>query len=376
MNNTYNKKRSQDNSLSENTLRLVSTRSKPDDNFHGSSGSPGHPNLGGTIQQLREKIEKLVAKHGPQDEPTDPQQKSKLLRDIFIDCVWPEIRNDYHSMTQDLKGFLEMSLKKESIDAEVSGRAKEVESAKKTLQRREHYLFEQNKRGFEDLGHIFREMHDLSGLRIVLQYRDDFEKAKKLIGSTFEARKDPVTFDSNREVGQFWKKPWFGAYETQNHRVHLGLGSEEIHSKYHTVMFEIQLTTFSNNLYNKLAHDLLYKSNPDIVGPQDEMVIDLSHGVARCFELCMRILRDKLKGNISAAEATAGIAENVRERGLLTQTLESKPAEEAQLALNDFESDLEDLPEPKRSKEIIWNNIIEQLGYVIFDLSHLLSTIY
>lgn len=141
--------------------------------------------------------------------------------EAFTKRIWPEIRHNFDQMMQDLKKFLETSLQKEAIDAEVSGRTKEVKSAKTTLECHESHLIKENKNGFKDLQHIFREMHDLCGLRIVLQYQDDLGKAKKFITEAFSAQKDPADFVPNRKVGQFWRKPWFGAYETQNHHVHL-----------------------------------------------------------------------------------------------------------------------------------------------------------
>jgi hypothetical protein len=59
-------------------------------------------------------------------------------------------------------------------------------------------------------------------------------------------------------------------------------------------MFEIQLTTFSEYLYNDLAHPLLYKSPPGLLTLQEEMTVDLSHGLSMCLELCKLMLKKKL----------------------------------------------------------------------------------
>lgn len=251
----------------------------------------------------------------------------------FIRHIWPEIRDDYRRMTQYLEEELKMALETRQIDAEVSSRVKEDESIMKTLERRQNSLVETHGSGFHSYQHIFHEMHDLSGLRIVLMNRDDRDTAQELIEELFRRQKPPAHFDPNREVGQFWRKPWFGAYETQNHRVQLAdddTAATGNSHQYSGVTFEIQLTTFSDNLYNKLAHDLLYKADPSLVTEQEEMVIDVSHGLARCFELCMRILRPKLHRDSDIMAATA---EDVDE-----------PTEEedrlAQKTVDDFERDL------------------------------------
>lgn len=124
-------------------------------------------------------------------------------------------------------------------------------------------------------------------------------------------------------------------------------------------MFEIQLTTFSDDLYNKLAHDLLYKASPGLLNPQDEMVINLSHGVARCFELCMRMLRDKLhmRGN-AGTEGKASMAEDTSKLTEIMEMIGSRQAKEAQLAVDDFKRDLEILPD----KEYTIQNILQLIA--------------
>lgn len=319
-------------------------------------------------QKLWDKVQSLVDKFQPGvslDLP--PPQQSQKLREIFINNVWPAIRDDYDRMTKVLITRLKNGLKNQSIDAEVTGRAKEVGSAVKTLERRENYLFEHGEDGFKDLLHIFSEMHDLSGIRIVLQYREDLEKAQKFIDCVFDQRKEPVHFDPNRPVGHFWRKPWFRAYETYNHRVELPRLAEEnqaMLSGYAGVMFEIQLTTFADNLYNKLAHDLLYKAPPGLVTSQDEMVIDLSHGVAHCFELCIRILKDKLKGNVAVKKDN--MADQTTEVTAMAEMMGSRQAKEAQSAVDDFESDFETLPARKKTStiELLSQLVAHQLGYV------------
>lgn len=276
---------------------------------------------------------------------------SESLISGFIRHIWPDIRDDYCRMTQYLEQKLKRVLKERHIDAEVFSRVKEDLSITKTLKRRELALIVHQRTGFKSYQDIFREMHDLSGLRIVLMNPEDCETAQKMIQELFKEHKPPSHFHPSREVGHFWKKPWFGAYETHNHRVHLTNDDEaawEESYHYSGVMFEVQLTTFSDNLYNKLAHDLLYKADPGLVTGQEEMVIDVSHGLARCFELCMKILRPKLHRDsdnrrAGASEPLSGHTEN--------------EVQLAQSAVDAFERDLHDRPKSDR--------IVQQLRFVV-----------
>ena len=89
-------------------------------------------------------------------------------------------------------------------------------------------------------------------------------------------------------------------------------------------MFEVQLTTLADDIYNKLAHVLLYKSTPGYLTPQDEMLIDLSHGLGRCFGLCERILKDKLNPDSKSIEEIQenepGFTEIIHDFGPKTST--------------------------------------------------------
>lgn len=281
--------------------------------------------------RLQTKISEAITRHRVEDQPPGSSTSESLMRGFTLH-IWPEVRDDYRQMTQYLEEGLKRVLKEQRIDAEVFSRVKDDASIAKTLKRR-HMGLNQGS-GFSSYQDIFHEMHDLSGLRIVLMDREDQARTRSIIEEVFKEQKPLVHFDPDRKVGQFWRAPWFGAYETHNHRVQLyddnrtALGDSH---QYFGVMFEIQLTTFSDNLYNKLAHNLLYKADPGLVTEQEEMVIDVSHGLARCFELCMRILRPKLHRDND--NTTLIVADDIDEPT-------GKETRMAQKVVEDFEEDL------------------------------------
>lgn len=346
--------------------------------FSSDAASPAD----GAKQKLWDKVQSLIVQFRPEDSESLDPKKSEKLREIFIKNVWPSIREDYGFMTNQLETRLKSGLKDQSIDAEVSSRVKEVDSIEKTLQRRENDLkrsdSKDNKGGFRNLEHIFSEMHDLSGLRIVLKYREDLDKAQTFINCAFDQRKAPVHFDPNRKVGRFWTSPWFQAYETHNHRLELPIAAEDnrpVLPEYAGVMFEIQLTTFADNLYNKLAHDLLYKASPGLLNSQDEMVVDLSHGVARCFELCMTMLKGRIDGTSANKQVDKG--EETSESLEMTKTLGPRQAKEALAAVDDFKRDFDTLPAPEKTSivESLSQLVAKQLRYVASKLRLSSSTI-
>ncbi|TLS21350.1 uncharacterized protein PpBr36_10385 [Pyricularia pennisetigena] len=53
----------------------------------------------------------------------------------------------------------------------------------------------------------------------------------------------------------------------------------------------------ADDMYNKLAHDLLHKDAGELLTRQDGMTLDLSRGIAKCLALCMQMMKSKLKGS-------------------------------------------------------------------------------
>lgn len=251
------------------------------------SHAPVPARVGETLtgnQPLRARIDRIIR------ETPVPDPKYAFIHDI-----WPVLRGEYETMMRGLKELCENILQQntEPIACQVLGRTKAMESIRKSLDRREKHLWEQQQKRFESLSDIFRELHDLVGLRIVLEFPDDMERAIRFVQETFREEKAPVVFSPEREVGQSWKT-WFGAYQTRNHRVSLKNGSSGSLSRFCGVMFEVQLTTMAENLYNRLAHPLLYKDSSGPLTRQDEMVIDMSHGLSLCYTLCLMYMKDKL----------------------------------------------------------------------------------
>ncbi|KAI0099761.1 hypothetical protein GGR51DRAFT_390262 [Nemania sp. FL0031] len=304
---------------------MNSTQSRPARNAgNGASGG-----------WLKEKIDDLIAKFNDQ-EPfpphTDQKQRSELLREHFVDGIWPQLCDDYDTMIKDLKGLLQNQFGT-AIPSDVSGRAKTAGSVKASLQRRETALHAEEGHYFTNLEDIFQAMHDLAGLRIVLKDRDDLGKGQELIKRLFQM-KASVHFHPDREVGKHCKRTRFGAYQTDNYRLILRDDETGPISQYADVMFEVQLTTFSDDLYNIIAHALLYKSTAGPLTPQEEMVLDLSHGLGQCFELCLKIFKDKL--NASSSGNLPGIKGNEDEFAEMDKTLGPGTSNEARVALDEI----------------------------------------
>lgn len=252
------------------------------------SRAPAQADAGATPNQsLQAKISQMIWGF---DSP-DPKS-------AFVNDIWPKLQNEYDTMRKMLEEFCKTALKREAIDCQVISRTKEINSIRNSFDRREMALRKQSAKGFESLSEIFRKIHDLVGLRIILEF-DDIKKADLFIEETFRKEDEPVIFLPTRNVGRSWKTR-FGAYETHNHRVSLERGKCGTLSQFCDVMFEIQVTTIAEDLYNKLAHPFLYKGSS--LSREDEIVIDMAHGNALCYALSLAYMEDKLKKRASGIE--------------------------------------------------------------------------
>lgn len=326
------------------------------------------------VTPLSKKIEHIIL----------DKRQGKSPREIFTNGIWEMLENDYETMVQMLVKYCRDQLRKQGIAAEVDGRAKSSDSIKKSLERREEHRMRHQRKKYQNLGEIFDDIHDLAGVRIVVQYPADRDEATRFIRKTFRQMKEPNIFTSDREVDRLWKA-WFGAYQSWNHRVSLKPDAPVDLQTYHSVMFEIQLTTLPERLYNKLAHPLLYKKSSGDLSRKDEMVIDLSHGLALCYSLCVSYMQDKLGPSKGLGEQkrlcdtlrkvmpTPGSASSEVDMDALADMVPDIASGSNLKSLASFgetipvEGLLRALQTPPRgccSTEDVWEQMINKLGYV------------
>ncbi|KAK3994438.1 kinesin light chain [Cladorrhinum sp. PSN332] len=241
---------------------------------------------------LKETIDQLIQDATRSDTSTTADYKT-----LFVENVWSKVKQDYDRMLKELETFCKESLKRLDVRCEVYSRTKEDSSIEESFRRRQEALGPGQR--FESLNQVLDEIHDLGGLRIVLTFPDDEGKATEFINKSFRTEREPTVFLRDRDMpGNLWET-WFGAYQTCNHRLRWSrdTGSGEL-SEFFDVLFEIQVTTLAEDLYNKLAHPFLYKgkgkSSSAPLSPQDEMVIDIAHGNARCYALTLCYFKDRL----------------------------------------------------------------------------------
>lgn len=212
-----------------------------------------------------------------------PFDSSAMLKTNFHSNIWPKLKPKYEQFVDKLLRYCKEELKTQNFNCIVIGRAKAAESVKKALDRREKH------RGYSytSLADVFNTMHDLAGITIIMNYPNDVQKVNDFILQSFHAIQPPTYWSRDRQPGLLWDSQ-FGSYESYNHHIAiqkpLGLP---------TIIFEIQVTTLENHLYNSLAHDWYYKKDHGPMSRKDEMVMDMLHGAAIIFQTGVEYMKER-----------------------------------------------------------------------------------
>ncbi|OBS26003.1 hypothetical protein FPOA_06533 [Fusarium poae] len=252
------------------------------------------PPLGLSARFDRE-VEQLLAQ--------DPTQPAKH---VFFE-VWRRLKPEYEAMHQALNHHLARQLEESSIRATLHGRVKKDDSISNSIDRRQEF----HGKEYDNPGLIRNAIHDLIGFRIIVDYPSGLDQSYQLIKKRFSIE-GTNTFSSDREVGVLWK-PRFGAYEGRNFQVRLrhDKSNPEL-SIYYEVLFEIQVTSIAESLYNRLAHPLHYKKSSGTLSRQDEMIIDMSHGLSLCYWITIACMEERLENNSETASKKSLLPDTVR----------------------------------------------------------------
>ena len=200
--------------------------------------------------------------------------------------VWPRLEPHYRNMVERLKSALEEAL---TVRCTISARVKSLSSIIKSIERR------QTHRGnrYKEVDEILDDLHDLVGFRIVVDYPSGVQVAKAFIKQSFEVKSTNV-FKADREVSDAWK-PTFGSFQSENHHVLLHPDAKDPLSPFCGILFEIQILSLAESLYNRLAHPLLYKKSSGRLSIKEEKMIDVVHGLSLCYWICLSCMEDRLE---------------------------------------------------------------------------------
>ncbi|KAM0426011.1 hypothetical protein ACHAPT_008640 [Fusarium lateritium] len=316
-------------------------------------------------RRLRTKINSLLS---------DIESKPDL-KTAFLEILWKELKDDYEEMIEDLTKACKEAFKDRQIPGMIDGRAKSCHSIAESLERREGSRA--RKEGpYKKARDMLNDVHDLAGIRIVVDFPNDLKAASAFVAEVFCLEKPPNIFSESRQVGRSWK-PWFGAYGCENHHVVAKFQDDDPLCYYNDVMFEVQVTSLPASLYNRIAHPLHYKKEAGDLSRGDEIVIDLTKGLALCYSLCLYYKKDKLAphqievmrqaDSISKEgeflDKLAGIAPNIPELEGAAGHCKPIPRETLQIALESISAQT-----GTQTTDELWNSLVSSLSQEIREI--------
>ncbi|KAM0228304.1 hypothetical protein ACHAPO_010848 [Fusarium lateritium] len=211
--------------------------------------------------------------------------------------------DDYKRFVHELEEALKIELDNAKIRATISSRVKSNSSIEKSIKRRQAA----QGRSYHNLDEIFGGIHDLAGLRIVVDFPPGIQATQELVQRLEVVGKSE--FSSDRDLSLEWK-PRFGSFESMNYRVKIHPTPDHALYIYRDVLIEIQVLSLAESLYNKLAHPLVYKTTSgEQLSVKDQKLIDVSHGLSLCYWICLSTMQDQLEG--------AEMPESVRKIGVV-----------------------------------------------------------
>ena len=151
------------------------------------------------------------------------------------------------------------------------------------------------------------------------------------------------------------------------------LGTTTDFVAYAGVLFEIQVTTMAESLYNKLAHPLLYKASRCGLSRKDEMIIDMGHGAALLYWITVACMEKRLEDNSEETVQTNRFPQSVRYLAghegtvknldaVVGATPDIPPALEQSTSIDFLLKALADIRLSDASEDNIWGNVREKLG--------------
>jgi ppGpp synthetase/RelA/SpoT-type nucleotidyltranferase len=193
-------------------------------------------------------------------------------------------------MVEQLKSALEEAL---SVRCTVSARVKSLSSITKSIERRQIHRGLQ----YKAVGEIFDDLHDLAGFRIVVDYPSGIQIAKAFVTQNFQLKSTNV-FKADREVPDALE-PTFPSFQNESHHVVLHPNAKHPLSPFCDTLFEIQILSLAESLYNRLAHPLLDKKSSGQLSIKEQKMIEVAHGLSLCYWICLSCMEDRLEGKES-----------------------------------------------------------------------------
>lgn len=204
----------------------------------------------------------------------------------------------YHEVAHQAAIVCESILQKNGIRAVVTYRAKQLESLREKIIRRNEI------RQYKYFDDILKDLVDLAGVRIAVFFTSDKAEIGRLICKEFLTikRRSFPNADPNREDKKQFLKNYTG-YEAVHYRVKLDESRLEEHKKkYANTQIEIQVASSLMHAWSEVEHELVYKPRIGVLTKEESSVLDELNGLILDGEVLMEKLQDTFKKRLKSLD--------------------------------------------------------------------------
>lgn len=204
----------------------------------------------------------------------------------------------YDKLSSNVRLELEKSLSDAGVRAIVSSRAKDFESLRNKLIKRNSSTDHDDYRNIKD---IYDDIVDLAGVRVALYFPGDMDKVSSIIHGLYEVIISKVFPDvkSEKKEGIYQKK--FDGY----HAVHFRIKKTD-KTRYSNTPVEIQVASVLMHAWSEVEHDLVYKPLSGGISKEELMILDEINGMM-------------ISGNISLERLQTAMVERVNKQDYIFQ---------------------------------------------------------
>ena len=204
----------------------------------------------------------------------------------------------YNELAHQVAMICETIIHRSGIRAIVTYRAKKPESLKDKLMKRNAI------KKYQSIEQIYRDIVDLSGVRIAIYFPGDREEIGRLIENEFITRKTKKF--PNSEQKQHQDNPFkrrFTGYDAVHYRVKIKEEKlEENNKRFAHAQVEIQIASALMHAWAEVEHDLAYKPQIGKLSEEEFNILDELNGLVLSGEIALERLQKSFKQRIASME--------------------------------------------------------------------------
>lgn len=204
----------------------------------------------------------------------------------------------YNSLAHQVATICETIIHRSGIRAIVTYRAKKPESLKEKLIKRNAV------KKYQSIEQIYKDIVDLSGVRIAIYFPGDRAEIGRLIESEFKTEK--VKYFPNAEQRLHQDDPFkrrFTGYDAVHYRVRIKEEKlEENNKRFAQAQVEIQIASALMHAWAEVEHDLAYKPQIGRLSEEEFNILDELNGLVLSGEIALERLQKAFKHRIATME--------------------------------------------------------------------------